>query len=159
MAHKESKSTPGSQSSRRNKKRILLLTTAFVVVVLIPGVIALGFALDRHASNDSYCESLDPTGCSVEVEIYNDTNTTYVIKQCSGSFHTPQCKAYSRSVNLQPSQSQKASGTSQNDPPQLWMVADQNGKTAGCVDLHFTKYVQQPVIVPLSKLISCQNFL
>jgi len=144
------------------KKRWLIAGIVFLLLVaLVVGLSFLGEAMAHHAANDPYCETLDFGGddCMVDVKIYNDTHVTYVVKQCIGSFSTPACKVFNVGATLQSGQGTKAPGTTENDPPQPWMIFDVNGKTVGCIDLRYTKNVERPVIAPLSKLISCKSFL
>lgn len=163
-----------------NRQRFTKRTTIVMVIVIVAfSILGWVFILLRPArgsleqssppssefghSGDKYCKSLDFGGdnCQVNVQIYNDTNTTYTIKQCSGSFHTPQCKAFAKAATLAPGASQEANGTTEKDSAQPWLVMDQSGNIAGCLSLQFTlDQAQAPsVTVPLSKLISCKQFL
>jgi hypothetical protein len=159
---KETYNTKQNTSSRKNL--LLIFIGVLLVVGFLFGVIVIGRSIDQHAASDPYCESWDfgGGGCSVDVLIYNDTKTAYTLKQCSGSFRTPQCKAFSEVFTLVPgATSQSVIGTAEKYPPQPWLVADQRGNTAGCLNLQFTKDAlqRQPVTIDLSKLTTCKEFL
>ncbi|HSX07371.1 MAG TPA: hypothetical protein VLG11_00590 [Candidatus Saccharimonadales bacterium] len=153
-----------SSAFKKNHKHIvLILAAALLFACILGGTIALGNAINHHTANDPYCRSLDFGGgeCIVKVQIYNDTGATYTLKQCSGSFSTPPCKSFADTFTLMPGASREVNGTAEKDPAQPWLVLNQYSDTAGCLNLQFTKDAldQQPVTVPLSKLISCKSFL
>jgi hypothetical protein len=136
-----------------------LLTIIFCIVGGLIGIAVIIAMAANRTNNGPYCQSVDPTGCEVQVRIYNDTDSTFSIKQCVGDFFKPQCKKFGEEIILEPGQDHSAIGATSNDPPQPWAVFDRNNKNVGCLDLHFTDGVKPPVIAPLSHLISCERYL
>lgn len=142
----------------------LVVLSGWAIIFLAKyGYIDKGPHYPNGQFSGQYCESWDFGGddCQVDVRILNDTSNTFTIKQCSGSFNTPQCKAFAETDVLTPGESQVATGTAEKNPPQPWLIANKNGSTVGCLNLQFTEdqLNPYPVTVDLSKLIPCKAFL
>lgn len=139
-----------------NRKDVKLAILGMIVMIgLVFGVVVIGKAVDRHAVNDPYCESIDPTECEAAVTIHNDTTTTYTVKQCMDD-EVP-CNQFWDTKVLGQGMDEKANGST-DDTPEVWIVDDNKGKIAGCLNLEFTKqYTNLPVTVLLSNMQSCSS--
>jgi len=123
---------------------ILLVLVALVIVLVI---------VYKPDPNSPYCDGIDPTECSIKVNIYNDTSSTYTVKQCV--LDVP-CMSSTDTAKLAPSSSYPVNGST-DATPQPWTVFDPQGKIVGCLNLSYTKHAQPPVTEPLSKMLSCQD--
>jgi hypothetical protein len=125
-----------------------------VLVALIILSVVLAAIFPYHPDpNSPYCDSIDPTECTIKVVIFNDTNVTYTIKQCKDDIP---CKSFAATVTLAPDNDHVVNGSTE-DVPQPWTVFNPQGKIVGCLNLSYTKYNQPPVTEPLSKMLSCQD--
>lgn len=132
----------------------VLLLVVIIFGVLVAFVVGLATSMSRHTANDPYCTTVDPTGCIIETRIDNDTGLTYTVKQCKDS-DIP-CKTFADVAKLGPGDGRTANGST-DGTPQVWIIVDQQGTVAGCLNLEFTKDQPTPVTVPLSKMQSCRN--
>ena len=150
------------QTSTQNNKAVidvkhkwwLIIGIALVGIVGFGGFMALKNMLYNASLHSPYCISIDPTGCKVSVILSNDTDMSYIIKQCTSS-NIP-CDTFASVSTLNPSDSHLASGST-DGTPQVWIVQNKQGAVVGCLNLEFTKVVVSPVSLPLSKMSSCDD--
>jgi len=125
-----------------------------VLLVLVILAVVLAIAFPYHPNpNSPYCDGIDPPDCSVKVNIHNNTDSTYTVKQCEDNVP---CKSFADTITLPPGRSGLAFGST-DATPQPWTVFDPHGKIVGCLNLSYTKYTQPPVTESLSKMLSCQD--
>lgn len=132
----------------------LLRPWVILTIIVAALLVVLGIIMNRHDAHDPCCDSVDPTGCSIKVEIYNDTSSEYIIKQCQGD--SVPCTSFSETITLQPSETHTANGSTDGGP-QPWIVVDSHRNIVGCLNLTYTKYQQPPARASLSKLLSCKQ--
>lgn len=140
------------QDIRRLRRWPIVIAVLLVLCTLLVGVVATG------ESNPTYCESLDYGECNVNVKVLNDTNTTYMIKQCGGDISVSCRVTVHDKAILPPGMAYETNATAENDSPQPWIVVTEAGNAVGCINLEFHKSAtqQQPAVVPLSRLASCK---
>lgn len=154
LNHKNVDAKRQEHPSRPKPRRVLILVLIPFVVIL-GLIIALGIDIHHHTSNDTYCDSLDPTDCIVAVQIYNDTDSLLTVKQCRGADNVP-CNSFSEVATLPPSGFHRTNGTTDGDP-EPWLVVNQQEEVVGCLNLEYTKYQRTPVSVFLSKPLACKK--
>jgi hypothetical protein len=134
------------------RKKVVILALLLCAVI---GIAALSMNTARFEANSPYCVTLDPTGCDTTVNILNDTGVSYALKQCKDG--SVSCSSFDYSVNVRPNAVQEALGST-DDTPEVWVVYDQQGHTAGCLNLTYTKeYTNRSVVYPLSKMQTCDE--
>lgn len=136
---------------KNNKRGVRTVLIVLGNIVLIAIIVLLVNTVQRHTANNPYCESIDPTGCSIDTRIYNDTSSLLTVKQCEDN--SVPCKSFAEVATLRSGMSYKANGST-DGTPQPWLVLDRQSKLIGCLNLDYTKYQQPPVTASLSKLSS-----
>lgn len=154
----KSKSSRVDQQDDGKRTRLLPFLIGGIIAVFILVVVITEIVAAVLSSHGPYCASVDPTTCTISVRISNDTSKTLTIKDCIGTGSSP-CRSFDLTKELQPGKTYDTLGRTDKEPPQPWLVTDENGKILGCVNMQFTNNLASPVPVPLSKLISCKPYL
>lgn len=110
---------------------VLIVFLALVPLVLVVAVVA------------AFNGFLDPTEQTFSVTLRNDTSSTVVLKQCDVD-----CSSFHSVFRLVPGRT-AAVNTSSWGADNWWVVADQGGRTLGCLDLLFYRK-ETGVIVDVS---------
>jgi len=127
------------------RRPILLLS----IIVSIVGFVVL----IKSSNGDKYCGGV--AGCVTETRIYNDTNSTFTVKQCESLKSMP-CDSFADIATLKPGDVHRTNGTT-DGTPQPWVVFDQDNKVIGCLNLTSTSYQQPPIIARLSGMPTCSQ--
>jgi hypothetical protein len=154
----KSKSPRVAQKDDGKRTRLLPFLIGGIIAVFILVLVIIEVVAAVLSSRGPYCASVDPTACTISVRISNDTSKTLTIKDCIGTGSSP-CRSFDQIQELQPGKTYSTLGRTDKEPPQPWLVTDENGKILGCVNLQFTNNLASPVPVPLSKLVSCKPYL